>query len=335
MWASAQWDSAHTSERWKANSRSYCGRDVVVEVLRVVGDVELRPDEHEAVHAHVHVLDVFDVAVEHVRAGVARPVHVPEHRAGRHRHRTGGLTVEERDHVAEPVPVQRVSIEEVGPHGEAEVGDVDHELVVGVVVELVHPEQRGAVLGVFLLGEPIGLVEFGDVAKSEDVRRQIGALVGRHGVGMERRDRRRLGQPDPAVGTTQEHVAVGLDRRHVVLGRHRPDENGWSSLMLELAATATTAAPPAYRKSWRRPKPTCSMGALIVVSPSSLPWVPAFVSAVRSLRMRITAASRRRSCRYGHCRLWCSSCRRTRCRSGHRHCVHVPVSAVPIGALFR
>ena len=116
---------------------------VVVEVSAAgvqVGVAVLRgADEDQPGHAHVHVLDVLDVAVVHVRPRVARPVDVGELAAGRHRDRPRRLAVEEGDDVAEAVPVQRVRVEEVGPQRQAEVGQLDPELVGGVAVVLVRP----------------------------------------------------------------------------------------------------------------------------------------------------------------------------------------------------
>ena len=77
--------------------------------------VLLRPDEDHAGHAHLHVLDVLEVAVVHVRAGVVRAVEVGEVAPDRHGERQLRHAVEERDRVDEAVPVQGVAVEEVGP----------------------------------------------------------------------------------------------------------------------------------------------------------------------------------------------------------------------------
>ena len=180
---------------------------VVVHVLaaRVVAGVAVleRAHEDQAGHPHLHVLHVLDVAVVHVRPRVARPVDVGELAAAGHRHRPGRLAVEERDHVAEPVPVQGVRVEQVRPQGEPEVGQGDPEVDRMVGVELLDPEQRCRVLGVVLLRRPHLRGHAGDVAEPEDVRREPGR--GEH-VRVERRDGGRGRQVHPAVGAAEVEV---------------------------------------------------------------------------------------------------------------------------------
>ena len=158
---------------------------------RVAGPVLLRTDEDHAGHAHVDVLDVLHVAVEHVRPCLTRAVGVRELASRRHRHRPARLPVEERDDVAEPVPVQGVRVEEVGAQRQAEVGQLDPELVRLRVVVLVDPEDRGGVLSVVLLLEALGGRHAGDVPEPEDVGGQARRDVRTDRVRVERRDGRR------------------------------------------------------------------------------------------------------------------------------------------------
>ena len=116
----------------QASLRGAVGREAVL----------LRPDEEQARHAHLHVLDVLEVAVVHVRAGVTRHVVVGEVAADRHRERQLRDAVEDRRLVDEAVPVDGVAVDQVGPLREPQVAELDAE-----ALALVERQQRGADLG--------------------------------------------------------------------------------------------------------------------------------------------------------------------------------------------
>ena len=103
-------------------------------------------DEDDAVHAHRDVLDVFEVAVVHVGAGVLRTVHVGEVVTDGHGDRALRNAVVERDGVAEPVPVKGVPVDQVGPQLQTEVGELDPQLFADRRVD-----DRSTDLGVTLL----------------------------------------------------------------------------------------------------------------------------------------------------------------------------------------
>ena len=112
-------------------------RRVVRAARVVVGVVQALAggDEHHAVHAHLDVLDVLDVAVVHVGAGVDRQVAVVQGLARRHRQRRVGHAVEVGDLVGETVEVDRVAVEQVGPVAHAEVEQGQPQVLAGLGVE--------------------------------------------------------------------------------------------------------------------------------------------------------------------------------------------------------
>ena len=168
---------------------------VVVGELREPADrgaVLLRPDEHDAGHPHLHVLDVLEVAVPHVRAFSVRPVEVGELLPDRHRNGDLRHPVVQRRRDVEAVPVDGVRVGQVGTLDQPEVGQRDLHVVV-----LDEVQGRRGHLGVSLVrGDEVGhgLVGIGrHVAEPEDVQRVI--LPARHrGVPVGGHERERLGR---------------------------------------------------------------------------------------------------------------------------------------------
>src|SRR4029077_6826673 len=89
-----------------------------------------RPDVHDARHAHLHVLDVLEVTVVHVRALAVRAVEVRQLLADRHGHGDLGYAVVERRGDVEAVPVHGVRVGQVGPLYQAQVRQGDLDVVV-------------------------------------------------------------------------------------------------------------------------------------------------------------------------------------------------------------
>ena len=89
-----------------------------------------RPHVDLADHAHLQVLGRRDVAVPEVGAGVGRQVVVGEAAADVDRDRRVRHAVVERGGVRVAVEVNRVLLEQVGPHDHADVRQRQEELVV-------------------------------------------------------------------------------------------------------------------------------------------------------------------------------------------------------------
>ncbi len=130
----------------------------------------------------MYVLDIFHVTVVHVGAGVTRPEDVREVALDGHGDRPHGLAVEEGDHVAETMPVQRVGVDQVRAHLQAQVGQLQAESL-----GFIHPEERRRVLGSHLLIANLVDVQSRHVAEAEDIS---GKRCGRQIVGMVGRQRR-------------------------------------------------------------------------------------------------------------------------------------------------
>ncbi len=165
MWASFQWPAEVELGQ----------QDRVLDVERRVGGRRRRPrSRHSAScpgatktmpgHAHRDVLDVLEVAVVHVRAGVQRTEHVGEVTPDRHRDRGLRNAVVERDGVAEAVPVQGVRVDQVGACQQTEVAERDPQLLADDALD-----DRRRDLRLALLGLHLAALETGDVAEAEDV----------------------------------------------------------------------------------------------------------------------------------------------------------------------
>ena len=193
------------------------GRAVAVVVGELVEPAEHRavlprPHEERPGHAHLHVLDVLEVAVVHVCARILGLVEVGEVAPDRDRDAHLGHAVVERVRVAEAVPVQRVAVGEVRADLHAEVRDGHLDVIGERRLVLVEPQERRADLRLALLVLHLLVAVAGDVAEAEDVGR---LALGRHVVGEEvARLGRRGGDRDPAVRAGQVHdVACGCLRR--------------------------------------------------------------------------------------------------------------------------
>ncbi len=81
-----------------------------------------RADKDDAGHAHGHMLNILHVAVIHVGSRITWSINIGKELPNGNRDRTGWLAIEEGNHIAEAMPVQCVSIGQVRPQLQTQIG---------------------------------------------------------------------------------------------------------------------------------------------------------------------------------------------------------------------
>ena len=110
------------------------------------------------------MLCFFHMAVVHVGAGVEWLVEHRQAAPDGYPHRGVRLAVEDGPGIAEPVPVQRVLVNQVRPHLQPHVGELD-----AIFLPFIYPEERGRRLALHLLGKDQLIGQAGYIPEAKHV----------------------------------------------------------------------------------------------------------------------------------------------------------------------